>query len=153
MFDAAQILGDLEDHARRGGYFDVVNGHEPKSAPTIGAQVNVFFSSGPITPIQSSGLNSVSMRWEILARVFVSADSEPGDSIDPAVITATMSFLASLANAFSLNEQVRAVDFYGSDGEGLSAVPGYYDYDKITYRCMDLTIPVLINDVLPLSRS
>lgn len=150
--DATKIFSDLEGHAMRSGYFTNVNGHEPKSPAVLADQINLFFWSGPLQPVLSSGLNMISFRWEIIARTFTRADSEPGDAIDPAVVTATLAFVSSLAAAFSLNEQVRHVDFYGSDGEQLSATPGYYDYGDATYRCMDITIPLVINDVMAVAR-
>lgn len=149
MIDAKAILKKLETFAHATGYFESVNGHEPKSAPTLFDQMNLSFWSGPIVPISSSGLKSISYRWQIEARIFVSADSEPADDIDPAIITATFAFFGKLAEDFDLGQggRVRCIDFYGSDGEPLSATPGYYEYDGNVVRTMDIVIPLLLNDV------
>jgi hypothetical protein len=117
--------------------------------PQIGDQVNIEFTGGSITTI-SSGLNSVSLRWEIRARIFTNADSEPADDVDPTVITAAMAFMIALCGQFMLTADTRAIDIFGSDGEGLRAEQGYYKYNEDVLRTMDIFIPVLLNDQMDL---
>jgi hypothetical protein len=108
-----------------------------------------FWSNG-IRPILSSGLNSASMRWELNGRIYKADQTQPREDIDPEVISATLSFLGSLTGGFSLGGLIRCVDVFGSDGEGLSGEPGWYEIDDAKYRTMDIRIPLLINDVLDL---
>jgi hypothetical protein len=150
MIDCKGIFDALESFALSSGYFSNVNGHEPRSSPQLEDQINLSFWSGPLAPVQASGLNSISYRWEITGRVFANADTEPADEVDPAIMTATASFLTSLAGGFSLAGRLRMIDFYGAHGEQLTATPGYYDYDGDTLRTVDIVIPLIINDVMPL---
>jgi hypothetical protein len=154
LINSTEIMSALQSHAAQTGYFTSVNGHEPKSAHVRDA-VNLSFWAGPIRPILSSGLASVSYRWEVIGRIFMNASAEPADGIDPALVDATFSLLSSLAADFTLDsvltaQKTRCIDVYGSDGEPMSATPGYYDYGTDTMRCMDIVIPLLINDVTDL---
>jgi hypothetical protein len=156
MINSAAIMNALETHALQLGHFSNVNGHEPKSPPQVRDQINLSFWAGVIQPVQSSGLQSLSYRWEIVGRVYMSADSEPADAIDPALVDVTFALLTSLAGDFTLDSSIggsqrtRCVDFLGMDGKPLEATPGYFDYDGATLRTMDIIIPLIINDVTDL---
>jgi hypothetical protein len=154
VINSSALLNALQTHALRTGFFANVNGHEPKSPPQVRDQVTLSFWAGPIRVITSSGLSSASYRWDIIGRIYMDAGAEPGDAIDPALLDATFAFITSLAADFTLDSvlpagspRLRAIDFQGSDGEPVGAVPGYYDYEGTTYRAMDILIPLLINDV------
>jgi hypothetical protein len=145
--DARGIFNALISHAQGTGVFTNVNGHEPKSAPSLADQVNLALFGGPIVPVQSSGLNSVSVRWQIDGRVFMNAFSEPADDIDPEIAIATATYFAALVGDFTLGGLVRHIDVFGSDGEPMEATPGYMEQDKKVFRVMDLRIPLIINDL------
>lgn len=149
--DAKAIMDKLISLGMETGLFANVNGHEPQSAPSIQGDMTLALVAGPITTIESSGLNVASLRWEITGRIFTSAQSKPADDIDPNVVTASVAYLTSLAGAFTLGGLVRCVDIWGMDGDKLSATPGYLEQDKMVFRTMDLIIPLLINDVLELT--
>jgi hypothetical protein len=157
VINSAAIMNALQTHALRTGYFTNVNGHEPKSAPQLRDQVALSFWAGPIRAIQASGLTSVSYRWDIIGRIYVSADSDPGDAIDPTVVDATVALLSSLAADFTLDSvlpagtpRMRCIDVLGMEGAPLGGEPGYYDYGEQTLRTMDILIPLLINDLTDL---
>lgn len=145
--DARGIFNALISHAMGTGVFAHVNGHEPKSAPTLADQINLALFGGPIRPVQSSGLASVSVRWEIAGRIYKNAFSEPADDVDPELAIAATTYLAELIGDYTLGGLVRHVDIFGSDGEPLEAVPGYMEQDRKIFRVMDLRIPVIINDL------
>lgn len=147
--DAKLILEKLQNFASSTGHFDSVQGHESKSQPQIGDQINIDFMAGGITPA-TSGLNSVSLRWEVRARIYMNADSEPADAVDPALITVTLAFMTALCSQFKLYGEVRSIDVYGSEGEPLRAEPGYYEYNGDVMRTMDVFIPVILNDQMDL---
>lgn len=149
--DAKAIMSYLISKGLATGLFANVNGHEPQSAPSIQGDMTLALIAGPLTTIESSGLNSASMRWEITGRIFTSANSKPADDIDPNVVTAAQTYLASLAAAFTLGGLVRCIDIWGMDGDKLSATPGYLEQDKMVFRTMDLMIPLLLNDVMELT--
>ena len=149
--DAKGIMDKLISLGMETGQFSNVNGHEPQSAPSIQGDMTLALVSGPITTIESSGLNTASLRWEITGRIFTSAQSKPADDIDPNVVTAAATYLAALCASFTLGGLVRCVDVWGMDGDKLSATPGYLEQDKMVFRTMDLVIPLLINDELGLT--
>lgn len=143
--DPEAILRAMQSVGQGLGVFDSVLTHEPKSAPALSAPVLAIWA-GVVTPIQSSGLSSVSLRFMVQGRVFMNGFAEPADNIDPEVVLTTSRYIGALAGQFSLGGLIRCIDFFGSDGEPLKAESGYLEMDKKIYRCMELEIPLLIND-------
>ncbi len=145
--DSSGLMNALTTFASEIGLFDSVFGHEPKAAPSVtGVSCGVWLNDGP-SAIQSSGLNSLSVRVEFMYRVFRSMLTEPQDSIEPEVLEATDALFLAVAGEFLLGQSdVRYVDVQGADGEGLRAHPGYLTQDGKTFRVMEIFIPVVIND-------
>jgi len=148
--DTGAILNAMASAGQVTGLFSGVLMHEPKSAPT-GAAPTLALWAGPLTTIQSSGLNSASLRLQINARIYQNGFAEPADNIDPEVVNAASEYLRSLAGQFTLGGLIRCIDFFGMDGEPVKADSGYLEMDKRIYRCMELEIPLLINDVWELT--
>lgn len=146
MIDAKAIMNALLSHGMECGVFSKVNGHEPKSAPSLADQVNLALFTNTIRAA-SSGLASVSVRWEVSGRIFMNAFKEPADDLDPAIVSATSVYFSALTGDFSLGGLVRHIDIFGSDGEPLEATPGYMEQDNKVFRVMDLRIPIILNDV------
>lgn len=142
--DTRQAFATLTGYAARSGYFDSVNGHEPKAAP--GSGVSASFWVNDLRTIQSSGLASVSVRLEFACRIAMNMLTEPQDDIDPSVMDATDSMFLALCGDFDFGSQVRYIDLLGSDGEPLRAQAGYVDQDSKKFRVMVIFIPILIND-------
>jgi hypothetical protein len=147
--DYAAIFNALETYALGLGVFGTVNGHEPTSPPAFGDALVLTLSAGELRPVLSSGLNSVSYRLEILGRIY-RLDKLGSDAVEPEILSATTSLFTSLAGGFTLGGLIRHVDIYGSDGAQLSAQPGYLPYGDDKFRTVDLTIPLIINDVMTL---
>lgn len=148
--DTEAIFLALETHALSLGVFGAVNRHEPQSAPALGSSMLLALVAGQLEPVLSSGLNSISYRWQIDGRVF-RTDADPNETVEPELMSAVTALFTSLAAGFTLGGLIRYVDFYGSDGEKLSARPGYIQQDDTTYRTVDLSIPLIINDVMSVS--
>jgi hypothetical protein len=142
--DSRQAFATLTGYAASSGFFDSVNGHEPKSAPGTG--VSASFWINDLRPIQSSGLAAVSMRLEFACRIALNMLTEPQDDIDPAVMDAVDAMLGALIGDFDFGGQGRYIDVLGSDGEPLRAQPGYVNQDSKMFRVMVILIPILIND-------
>lgn len=140
------IMEAMRSAAQGTGLFANVLTHEPKAAPSLDSPPTLALFAGPITPIQSSGLSAVSLRWQVNGRVYRDGFSEPADDVDPDVVSATTLFLAALAGQFTFGGLIRCIDFFGMDGEPLKAESGYLEMDKKIFRCMDLEIPLLLND-------
>ena len=143
--DTNGIINAIVSHALTLGRFDAVNGHEPKSAPSNGLTASVWLNS--IRGVQSSGLASTSARVEFNVRLQTSMLKEPQDAIDPMMMSAMDVLLTAYIGDFTLGAVARAVDVRGMDGEGLNAQAGYITQDNRTYRIIDITLPVIVNDV------
>lgn len=138
MVSAAKQLGD----------FARVYAHEPRSAPGLGLTLALWL--GPIKPVTSSGMNSVSGTVTWNGRIYKSmlgANATEDDAIDTALLSALADLFGAYAGGFTLGGTVRAIDLLGQAGTPFSAAPAYIEQDGKFFRVMDLTIPVLINDL------
>lgn len=145
------VLNRIESLAMASGFFDAVNGHEPKSAPGTKTTFSLWVQN--VNPVSSSGLNVTSCVFILNGRIYHSMMSQPFDRIDPNVTAATSFLMASLNQSFKLGgaDNVRAIDILGMEGVSLSAAAGYVEIDRQMLRVMTLTIPIIINDVWPQS--
>ena len=141
--DTKAILAKLATIGKASGLFVKVDKFEPRGQPGNG--VTLFLISGPMRPITSSGLNNVSVRWQIDGRVYTPLNYEPASELDAVLTAAAAKYLEALCAQFTLGGLVRCVDVFGSDGEPLSATPGYIEQNDKVYRVITLEIPLLIN--------
>lgn len=147
-FDAAAVLGlfdQVTSHAASLGLFDTVTSHEPKNTPGNGLWCAIWVQG--IGPIPSSGLASVSGRVELRVRIGSSMLQEPQDSIDPNILSAVTVLMGEYAGHLTMGATVRAIDLIGMHGTPLSAVAGYITIGQQMSRVMEITFPVLINDM------
>jgi hypothetical protein len=144
--DSRQIFATLQGYAASSGLFDAVVGHEPIKSPAAPTGLTCAVQYMGMRPIQSSGLNSVSVRVEMWFRIFTSSLQEPQDDIDPRVMDAVDSLFSSVINDFDFGSQARYVDVFGSDGEGMSVSAGFVTMDQRPMRTADIVVPILIND-------
>jgi hypothetical protein len=140
------LMDVVVSYASASGFFDSVQAHEPKSAPGNGLYFAVFLSGlGPARG--SSGLSSTTVRVELTGRIYKPFKSEPEDLIDPNVTDAADALFTAYSGDFDLGGNARNVDLLGAYGAPLSARAGYQSIDKNVYRVLDLTIPIIVNDV------
>jgi hypothetical protein len=140
------ILAAIESHAGTTGRFETVLKHEPKSAPGSGVSLAIWMQDIATDP-RSSGLQTVSLRVEVNARVYMSMLLEPQDSIDPDVVGALAKFMSNLVGDYTLGGLCQSIDIFGRAGEKLRARAGYQSIDGKMYRVMTVTIPVIVDDV------
>jgi len=139
------LINAVTTHASSLGYFDAVQGHEPKSAPGKGLTFAVFMTAlGPARA--ASGLDSTSARLELTGRIYKPFLSEPEDLIDPALAEATDMLFSAYTGDFDLGGTARNVDVLGAHGNPLSMRTGYVTIDKQVFRVCDNIIPIIIND-------
>jgi hypothetical protein len=144
--DITTILNTIQDHALASGYFDTVNGHEPKSAPGNGLSAAVWVQQ--IGPARGgSGLAATSVRLALNVRLYTPMVQQPEDAIDPDLMTALDALMASYSADFTLGGLAREVDLEGIYGDPLSAVAGYLTTGGIEYRVMTITLPLIVNDL------
>lgn len=145
--DIVTILARVQDHALTSGWFTEVNGEEPKSPPdTSGLTAAVWVQD--IGPARGgSGLASTSIRLGLMVRLYAGLFTEPGDAIDPRMMQALDALLRSYSGDFDLDGTVREVDLLGAYGDPLGAKAGYMLQSGTEYRVMDITLPLIINDL------
>jgi hypothetical protein len=143
------IVKKLATIALATGKFTRVNRYEPRGNPANGLTMALL--SGPKTPIKSSGLSKVSLRWQIDGQIYLPMHMTPPEDIDEKLSGAAAHYLELLCGQFTLGGLVRCVDVFGMDGEGLSATPGYIENNGKMYRVEQLVIPLLINETWTLT--
>lgn len=144
MIGIAALIDAVTSHASAAGLFGSVNGHEPKSAPTDGLSYSVWVQQ--IGPARSSGQAATSVRVELTGRIYKPFRQQPEDSIDPDMIGAVDVLVSAYAGDFTLGGNARHIDLQGSDGAPLAARAGYQTIDRVPFRVVDITIPIIVND-------
>ncbi len=145
-FGAQTLFNKIESHAKASGLFDSVNTHEPKSAPGGKLHCAIYVSTLRPMPL-GSGLASTTGVVTIMARIYLPMIREPQDKIDPTIVAAADTLMSKYSGDFSLGGNVKNIDLLGQTGESLEARGGYITIDKTTFRTMDITIPIIVNDV------
>jgi hypothetical protein len=131
------------------GEFARVNQHEPKTAPGSGVTAAVWFTG--IWPFAGdSGLSITSAVVVYNIRLYTSMLAEPQDAIDPEMQRVASTVITLFSADFELGGSVRNVDIFGEGAHGeLSAQSGYINQDGRLLRIIDITLPLVINDVWP----
>ncbi|MFJ4682057.1 hypothetical protein [Streptomyces sp. NPDC088789] len=142
--DISGLLNEIVSHAMASGHFERVNAHEPENPPGYGLTCAIW--SNRITAIRSSGLDSITARVEVTVRI-MSPMFDPPDAIDPTVIAAVDDLCAAYSGDFTLGGLVRHVDLLGAHGTPLDVRAGYLQQDGMKYRVMDITLPLIVNDL------
>lgn len=145
--DLAAILDPVVSHALASGWFERVNTHEPKSAPTkAGLTCAVWVETiGPAAG--QSGLASTTALVVLNVRLYTSMTQEPQDSIDTNLTDALSALIAAYSGDFELGGTVREIDLLGAISPGLSARAGYLNQSSTVYRVYTITLPLVVNDV------
>lgn len=145
MIGISNIINAITSHASASGFFDSVQGHEPKSPPGAGLTYAVFLSA--IGPARTgNGLATTSARIELTGRIYKPFLTEPEDLIDPNITDAVDALFTAYSGDFDLGTTVRCVDLLGSDGDPLGMRAGYQTIDRSVFRVVDIRIPLIVND-------
>jgi hypothetical protein len=144
--DINSYLDQIASKAMTLGLFDRVNTHEPKNAPGNGLTCAIWVQS--IAPIQAGGLDSTSGRLEFTVRIYSNMMQDPQDAIDPELVVAVDELLSLYSGNFTLDQaDIREVDLLGTYGTALSVRAGYLNADGRIFRVMDVTLPIIVNDI------
>lgn len=143
----ADILNAAQSLAAATGKFDgPVGTHEPKNPPGNGLTCAIWFEEFmPAT----SGLDSTSIRLVFKVRLYAPLLEEPQDGIDINMIDALDAVMAAFTGDFTFGGLARNIDLTGS---GIGAVPlsatgGYANHGGMQLRIIDVTLPIIVNDV------
>jgi hypothetical protein len=131
---------------QRLGIFDKVQGVEPKSPPSSsGTTAAIYFTSaGPAA--NASGLNRASSLYVFTMRLMSNMLAEPAEDIDPQLVACVDAVFDALCSDLDLGATVRNIDVFGQCGTPLSAKAGYVDVSGTIFRCVDVLIPLIVND-------
>jgi len=152
-FDYGQLLTDIADYLGRTGLFDSVQAFELDG--NIGQFVAaVFPHPNAVEPVaEISGQAATSVRVAFVVRLYLSVAQQTPDVVDPKMVNATAVIMKFFNGGFTFGETVYEVDIFGSCGMKLDAHAGYMKVGApdgaAQYRTMDITVPVLLDDVWP----
>ena len=153
--DIEEIALALLDKGVALGIFDSHSLHEPKSAPQGKLHLSGFGATmDPVAEL--SGLNTVSVRVEFQFVILRDMFGDPADMIDPETMGAAGRFMNAIANGFTLDDTVHAVDVLGAYGESLRSQAGYITIGGgggpnaqgggKMFRVMTVFVPVILAD-------
>jgi hypothetical protein len=134
------VIDSLVSHAASLGHFERVNTVEPKSAPGNGLYCFIFLDR--MAPALS-GLDSVSVAMTFTVSLRTPMMSTYSDDlIDPQLMSALDDLMTAYSNDFQLDGTVRTVDLMQ-----VRIQAGYIEQDNKVYRAVDISLPVIVNDV------
>lgn len=140
------LMDALVDVCLTLGRFESVNKHEPKGNLSGGKIAAMWVQS--IIPLKGEGgLDSTTVRAEFTLRIYGNMLQEPQDEIDPEISDAAELVMSTLSGDFNLGGLAREVDLLGAYGTPLSARAGYIVLSQKLYRVMDVTVPIIVDNV------
>lgn len=138
----------LISHVMSLGHFSSVNSTDVGSVPTNDGISAVLWPRRIVPASGRSGLASTSVVMTLVMRLFHSAATDPIGEIDPRMIDATDALLNAFSGDFTLGGVVAEIDLLGQYGEALRSDSGWLDMGGDgKFRIVDITIPLVINDV------
>lgn len=142
-FTAAQaqaLFTAIQSYAEQLGVFQAAETADPRNAP--GNRLFCSITLGPIRPVTSSGLASVSGQVTLLVRVWSSELQKPYESVDPEVLAVVCALMGQFAGGFTLGGTVRDVDLFS-----MTAQPAYVDFEGKPFRVVEISVGIVINDM------
>lgn len=141
------IQAAVTSHLESLGLFELVNTVEPTVPGRQGLEASAWFQE--MIPIQSSGLNSTSVRMSFQVRLYSMLAQADPDLLDINLVEAVDILLEKYNEDFTLDGLVRCVDIFGQAGDALSAVSGYLPVaeEQPEIRIVDITLPLIVDDV------
>ena len=147
-FDFQGLLDAVASYALQTGEFENVITHEPKSPPGNGVNCSIWITeAAPLAA--ASGLSAVSGLITVALRPQMPFLQEPADTIDPLIMRAVGALMTKFAGGFTLGSIVRNVDLLGQHSPGQRATAGYINQNGTVYRVMDVSLPLVVNDLFP----
>lgn len=138
------IRDAVVSHAQALGVLDTVNTHKPDNAPGHGVHAAVFVDR--VRPVTTSGLSSTSVLVSLTVLLLAHAGTEPADDVDAVLLDALDPLWTAYHGDFTLGGLVRQVDIFGAHGIALEAPFGWIDIGDTTYRAIQVTLPLVVND-------
>lgn len=143
---AADLTDNVVSVVLATGLFERVNAHEPKSSPGNGLTAAVWFTALDPYP-GGSGINTTTGVFTFTLRLYSSMLQDPQDLIDPNLVSACDTLFDGFSGDYELDASVRNVDLLGETGVAMAARAKYLDQGGKLYRIIDITLPLIVNDV------
>lgn len=140
-------MGAAESMARTLAVFDTVSvgGDNPSHVPGKGMHLAIWPQVGD--GVQSSGMGALSMRVDLMFRIYGPLQQYPRDEIDIDMIRALDKLGQALCADFTLGGLVRQIDTQGHEGAPIGFTTGFLDVQEQTSRVVTLRCPLIANDV------
>ena len=141
-FNITASLQNVQSKLSAGGYFagGVLIG-EPKSPPGTRFTAAIFMNS---VNVPRTVLNALEEVHVVNIRVYDNMLHSPAEDIEIEMSVVLSDLLNDLASDFDLGGTVRAIDFAGMYGSGLSVKWGYVDVGGTMYRIADVNLPLIL---------
>lgn len=138
----------LQNHALASGWFDAVNGEEPKSPPPTRGLTAAVWPQLLEPATGGSGLTSTTIRIAFTVRLYMGMGVDPADDIDPYMIDACDDLMGRYSSDFTLDGLIKQIDLLGTYGKPLGFEAGYQRMESGTeFRVIDILCPLIVNDL------
>lgn len=145
VLDAAGVLNGIVSVCQKVGSIEQAIAGQGVNPPLTGVGATVW--AMPSRPVpRRSGLNAVSILLVFNVRLTLSMQTQPPESIETTLLGAFSDVCNALAGGFTLGGEVEQVDLLGAY-EPLKWDFGYVPYDGVNYRCVTITVPVVLDDM------
>lgn len=147
----AELVEALAQHAHDTHLFDRVAPFE--TADPTGQRLTFDVWLGRIGPARGrSGLDSTSLRVEMVGRVTVGMARKQPETIDTDLAQAVAALMAAYTGDLDLGVPGCELDALGAYGDPLGGQGGYWAHNGQGYRTFDLTIPIVVDDAFDQDR-
>jgi hypothetical protein len=144
--EARDIQAALATHVKALGGIERVQEFDPTNAPGKGITACLVAMTGD--PRSPTGLASSSLRLIWTVR-FLMPPSQPLGSVDPKLLGKAGNLITRLAADLTLGGLARVIDLRGMAGQSVEWRFGWVEIGGTLYRLLDVTVPLIINDVFP----
>lgn len=145
--DAASVLAALKTVFEATGCFDGVAMSQGVVGPSTGMSAQIWAVPPFKLVKERSGLADVSVLLTFNARMLTPIGTPPADDLDLTLLAAWSAVMNSLVGGFTLNGEVEQLDLLGSYSSGLESPPGYVEIAGTMYRCITMTLPLVLDSV------
>ncbi len=144
--DAAGVLDAVLSVCKGLGSIEQTIPGQGQSPPTTGVGATVWAMPGKPLP-RRSGLNTVSVSLVFNIRLTLSMQTQPPETIETTLMGAFSDLCNAFAGGFTLGGKTTSVDLLAAYGDGLHWEFGYVPYDGVSYRCVTVPVPIVLDDV------
>lgn len=144
--EAIAIQKALASHVKALGRIERVQEFDPTNAPGKGITACLVAATGDPRPPTGLDRSALRLVWTVR---FLMPPGAPLGSVDPLLMGKAGNLITRLAADLTLGGLVRVIDLRGMSGTSVEWRFGWVTIDQTLYRLLDVTVPLIINDVFP----